>query len=63
VKQECLEWALETGQDAGIWGGLDEDERRAERSRRKNASAEKAANVITNAALSEALVQKANEES
>jgi WhiB family redox-sensing transcriptional regulator len=25
----CLRWALETGQDAGVWGGLSEDERRA----------------------------------
>lgn len=25
----CLQWALETGQDAGVWGGLSEDERRS----------------------------------
>ncbi|MCW2900007.1 MAG: whiB [Streptosporangiaceae bacterium] len=25
---ECLEYAIETGQDFGVWGGLDEDERR-----------------------------------
>jgi WhiB family redox-sensing transcriptional regulator len=29
VIDECLRWALETGQDAGVWGGLSEDERRA----------------------------------
>ena len=29
VSQDCLTWALETGQDAGVWGGLSEDERRA----------------------------------
>ncbi len=29
VVDECLRWALETGQDAGVWGGLSEDERRA----------------------------------
>jgi WhiB family redox-sensing transcriptional regulator len=29
VTDECLVWALETGQDAGVWGGLSEDERRA----------------------------------
>lgn len=29
VKGTCLEWALETGQDAGVWGGLTEEERRA----------------------------------
>jgi WhiB family redox-sensing transcriptional regulator len=26
---ECLQWALESGQDAGVWGGASEDERRA----------------------------------
>jgi WhiB family redox-sensing transcriptional regulator len=29
VQAPCLEWALATAQDAGIWGGLTEDERRA----------------------------------
>jgi WhiB family redox-sensing transcriptional regulator len=29
VKDSCLAWALESGQDAGVWGGLSEDERRA----------------------------------
>jgi WhiB family redox-sensing transcriptional regulator len=29
VNADCLDWALETGQDAGVWGGLSEDERRA----------------------------------
>jgi len=29
VISECLTWALETGEDAGVWGGMDEDERRA----------------------------------
>lgn len=28
VVRECLAWALETGQDAGVWGGLTEEERR-----------------------------------
>lgn len=28
VTAECLGWALETGQDHGVWGGLSEDERR-----------------------------------
>jgi len=28
VKTQCLAWALETNQDAGIWGGLDEEQRR-----------------------------------
>ncbi|GAA1940450.1 hypothetical protein GCM10009689_21920 [Brevibacterium antiquum] len=29
VVETCLQWALESGQDAGVWGGLSEDERRA----------------------------------
>jgi WhiB family redox-sensing transcriptional regulator len=29
VVDTCLKWALETGQDSGVWGGLSEDERRA----------------------------------
>lgn len=33
VSAECLAWALETGQDAGVWGALAEDERRALRRR------------------------------
>lgn len=45
VRAECLTWALETGQNCGVWGGLDEDElcasrRRAAR-RRKRESTDK----------------------
>jgi WhiB family redox-sensing transcriptional regulator len=29
VMEPCLQWALESGQDSGVWGGLSEDERRA----------------------------------
>ena len=29
VRAECLAWALEAGQDHGVWGGMSEDERRA----------------------------------
>jgi WhiB family redox-sensing transcriptional regulator len=29
VREECLQWALDTAQDAGVWGGLSEEERRA----------------------------------
>lgn len=29
VVTDCLTWALESGQDAGVWGGMSEDERRA----------------------------------
>lgn len=31
VREACLEWALATGQDAGVWGGTSEEERRAMR--------------------------------
>src|SRR3712207_8386647 len=29
VVESCLDWALRSGQDSGVWGGLSEDERRA----------------------------------
>src|SRR5258707_10120086 len=29
VSEACLQWALDSGQDSGVWGGLSEDERRA----------------------------------
>jgi WhiB family transcriptional regulator, redox-sensing transcriptional regulator len=35
VVAQCLEWALETNQTAGVWGGMDEDERRALRRSRE----------------------------
>ena len=37
VADACLSWAMETGQDSGVWGGLSEDERRA--LKRRNARA------------------------
>ena len=40
VRAECLEWALDTCQDAGVWGGLDEEDRREiRRARRREAAA------------------------
>ena len=45
VTQECLEFALETNQDSGIWGGHSEEERRA--IRRQRAAAERAARQLT----------------
>jgi len=33
VRAECLDFALATNQEAGIWGGTSEDERRALRRR------------------------------
>jgi WhiB family redox-sensing transcriptional regulator len=40
VVETCLEWAMESGQDFGVWGGLSEDERRAlkRRNARRRAS-------------------------
>jgi WhiB family redox-sensing transcriptional regulator len=39
VRLECLEWALATAQDAGVWGGFSEEERRAlRRARRREAT-------------------------
>lgn len=35
VQEVCLLYALETGQQFGIWGGLTEDERRALRRRKQ----------------------------
>lgn len=29
VRQPCLQWALDSQQNAGVWGGLSESERRA----------------------------------
>ncbi len=29
VREDCLTWAMDSGQDSGVWGGLSEDERRA----------------------------------
>ncbi|MEV6108901.1 WhiB family transcriptional regulator [Streptomyces sp. NPDC051940] len=34
VADDCLDWALRLGRPAGIWGGLDEEERAALRRRR-----------------------------
>ena len=33
VTTDCLSWALESGQEAGIWGGMSEAERRQWRRR------------------------------
>lgn len=40
VLEQCLTYALSSGQDAGIWGGLTEDERRAMRRRDLEVTAE-----------------------
>jgi WhiB family transcriptional regulator, redox-sensing transcriptional regulator len=40
VRVQCLEWALATAQDAGVWGGMSEDERRALRRARRREGAD-----------------------
>jgi WhiB family redox-sensing transcriptional regulator len=40
VVDNCLNWAMESGQDAGVWGALSDDERRA--LKRRNARARRA---------------------
>jgi len=47
VKELCLAWALESGQDAGVWGGLSEDERRAMKRRAARNRARLAENQST----------------
>ncbi len=43
VMEQCLQWALEAGQDDGVWGGLSEDERRAMKRRAARIRARSAA--------------------
>lgn len=38
VSRQCLDFALDTNQDSGIWGGLTEEERRVIRRRRAAAA-------------------------
>ena len=47
VTEICLQYALETGQDSGVWGGLSEDERRA--LKRRAARARRAGSVSARA--------------
>jgi len=47
VRADCLEWSLVTCQDAGVWGGLDEEERREiRRARRRTAAAAMADELV-----------------
>lgn len=36
VASDCLDWALGTGQAAGVWGGMSEDDRRTFKRRAKS---------------------------
>ena len=44
ARDECLEFALDSNQDSGVWGGLSEEERRQIR-RERNAA--RRANALT----------------
>lgn len=48
VVSECLAWALDSGQTAGVWGGMSEDERRALKRRNTRRT-----NKLTDDALAE----------
>ncbi|MDT3767783.1 WhiB family transcriptional regulator [Gleimia hominis] len=37
VKEICLKWAVDNNQDAGVWGGMSEDERRTLKRRKARA--------------------------
>ena len=39
VREQCLAWALEAGQDHGVWGGMSEEERRAIKRRKSRGRA------------------------
>jgi WhiB family redox-sensing transcriptional regulator len=43
VREQCLEWAIATRQEDGVWGGLTDNERRRLRRRRRDAARRAAA--------------------
>jgi WhiB family redox-sensing transcriptional regulator len=43
VRDQCLEWAIATRQEEGIWGGMTDGERRRLRRRRRDAARRAAA--------------------
>lgn len=43
VREACLEWAIATRQEEGVWGGLTDGERRRLRRRRRDAARRAAA--------------------
>ena len=48
VMEQCLQWAMETGQEHGVWGGMSEDERRAMKRRAARRRQQRAAATKTN---------------
>jgi WhiB family transcriptional regulator, redox-sensing transcriptional regulator len=51
VRTECLAWALDTNQDAGVWGGLGEEERREIRRARRRREREARESAVAREAL------------
>lgn len=47
VRRACLEYALETNQDAGVWGAADEGERRRMRAARRGSRTQARQSVNT----------------
>lgn len=45
VTLQCLHWAIETGQDAGVWGGMSEEERRTLKRRRNRGTTRRRSQV------------------
>lgn len=56
VASQCLSWALEHGQDAGVWGGMSAGERRA--MKRRSAGAPPAPRGRPGSHVSDALVAR-----
>jgi WhiB family redox-sensing transcriptional regulator len=46
VAAQCLEFALLTNQESGIWGGLSEDERRKVRARQASSAAARDTSLV-----------------
>lgn len=46
VMGQCLKWAMDTNQDAGVWGGMTESERRTHK-RKKNRRQQEQVDVET----------------
>src|SRR5260370_26201110 len=57
VTTDCLTWALDTGQDAGVWGGMSEDARRALKRRNARTPAPTGVQPIPNICRPEFLLE------
>jgi WhiB family redox-sensing transcriptional regulator len=61
VASECLAWALDSGQDAGVWGGMSEDERRALKRRNTRADRRRGATASAPRTVAEKRVARARD--